>query len=163
MSSLDIFVENINRYAKNNNAKTYQELSKLLKVTEAALKHWENKTRCPSLKQIDQIADHIKCHSSALIQKNGDVFAGIENVRNGSHKHFLYFLRQYFMKKGKFSWEDKAALFYGFVSKDALKSYFRKEHFTMPPLDKLDEMAEAIGVPAYQLIEEDVDYEETDR
>lgn len=54
----------------------------------------------------------------------------------------------------KFSWNDKAALFYGFVSEDALKSYFRAENYKTPPLSKLDEMAEALGKPTYELIKE---------
>lgn len=51
---------------------------------------------------------------------------------------------------------------YGFVSKDALKSYFREENFKTPPLSKLDEMAEALGKPTYELIKEDKSDEKTD-
>ena len=58
------------------------------------------------------------------------------------------------MQKGKFSWNDKVALFYGFISEDALKSYFREKNYKIPPLSRLDEMAEALGKPAYELIKE---------
>ena len=53
-------------------------------------------------------------------------------------------------------------MFYGFVSKDALKSYFREENFKTPPLSKLDEMAEALGKPTYELIKDDKSDEKTD-
>ena len=44
------------------------------------------------------------------------------------------------------------SLFYGFISEDVLKSYFRKENYKPLPLKKLDEMAEALGRPTYELI-----------
>lgn len=65
------------------------------------------------------------------------------------------------MQAGRFSWNDKAALFYGFVSEDVLKSYFREENFKTPPLSKLDEMAEALGKPTYELIKEGESDEKT--
>lgn len=49
MSSIDIFVDNLNRIAKNNKLHTYGELAAYLNVTEDALKHWQNKSRSPSL------------------------------------------------------------------------------------------------------------------
>ena len=78
----------------------------------------------------------------------------IEYIKNNSRNALLSNLREYFMQHGKFSWNDKAALFYGFVSEDALKSYFRAENYKTPPLSKLDEMAEALGKPTYELIKE---------
>ena len=59
------------------------------------------------------------------------------------------------MTNGCFSWRNKTALFFGFVSEDMLKSYFRKMNYRIPPLKKLDEMAEALGIPTYELIKED--------
>ena len=35
-----------------------------------------------------------------------------------------------------------------------MKSYFRAENYKTPPLSKLDEMAEALGKPTYELIKE---------
>ena len=75
----------------------------------------------------------------------------------------LYQLKkEYFLQKRRFSWKDKAALFYGFVSEAALKSYFREENFKTPPLKKLDEMASALGKPTYELIKEVKLIEKTD-
>lgn len=154
MGSLDIFVENINRLAAYHHLDTYADIAKFLNVTEDSIKRWQSKTRCPSLKKIDQMGDRIGCHSYALIQKNGEIFAKIEFLQNNSRVILLRNLQEYFMQAGRFSWNDKAALFYGFVSEDVLKSYFREENFKTPPLSKLDEMAESLGKPTYELIKE---------
>lgn len=129
-------------------------MANYLSVTEDALKRWQNKSRSPSLKKIDEIGDRIKCYSYSLLQKNGELFVEIESIKNNSRNALLSNLREYFMQYGRFSWNDKAALFYGFISEDVLKSYFREENYKMPPLNKLDEMAEALGKPAYELIKE---------
>lgn len=162
MDSLDILINNINRLATAHNLNTYRKIAEFLNVTEDSLKHWQSKTRCPSLKRLDQISDKIGCLSYALIQKNGDIFAEIELLRNNSRKILIKNLKEYFLQEGRFSWNDKAALFYGFVSEDALKSYFRKENFKTPPLKKLDEMASALGKPTYELIKEVELNEKTD-
>lgn len=154
MPSIDIFVENLNRIAKHYNLRTYREIADYLHVTEDALKRWQNKSRAPSLKKIDEISDRIKCYSYSLLQKDGDLFVEIEYIKNNSRNALLSNLRDYFMQYGRFSWNDKAALFYGFVSEDVLKSYFREENYKTPPLSKLDEMAEALGKPTYELIKE---------
>lgn len=162
MSSIDIFVENLDRIAKHYNLKTYREVADYINVTEDALKHWQNKSRSPSLKRIDEIGDRIRCHSYSLLQKEGELFIEIEYIKNNSRNALLANLREYFLQHGKFSWNDKAALFYGFVSEDALKSYFREENYKTPPLSKLDEMAEALGKPTYELIKEVEPNEKTD-
>lgn len=154
MGSLDILVENINRLAAYHHLDTYADIAQFLNVTEDSIKRWQSKTRCPSLKKIDQMGDRIGCRSYSLIQKNGEIFVEIEFLRNDSREILLHNLQEYFMKAGRFSWNDKAALFYGFVSEDVLKSYFREENFKTPPLSKLDEMAEALGKPTYELIKE---------
>lgn len=154
MSSIDIFVENLNRIAKQYDLNTYREIANYLNVTEDALKRWKNKSRSPSLRKIDEIGDRLKCYSYSLLQKDGDLFVEIECVKNDSRNALLSNLREYFMQYGRFSWNDKAALFYGFISEDVLKSYFRKENYKTPPLSRLDEMAEALGKPAYELIKE---------
>lgn len=154
MPSIDIFVDNINRIARQYNLKTYREIADYLDVTEDALKRWQNKSRSPSLKKIDEIGDRIKCYSYSLLQKDGDIFIEIDSIKNNSRNVLISNLREYFMQYGRFSWREKAALFYGFVSEDVLKSYFREENYKIPPLSKLDEMAEAIGKPTYELIKE---------
>ena len=68
MDSLDIFIENINRFATDYNLNTYRKIANFLNITEDSLKHWQSKTRCPSLKRLDQISDRIGCWSYALIR-----------------------------------------------------------------------------------------------
>ena len=162
MSSIDIFVENLNRIAKHYNLRTYREIADYLNVTESALKRWQNKSRFPSLKRIDEIANRIKCYSYSLLQKDGDLFVEIEYIKNNSRNALVSNLHEYFMQYGRFSWNDKAALFYGFVSEDVLKSYFREKNYKTPPLKKLDEMAEALGKPTYELIKVVEENEKTD-
>ena len=162
MDSLDIFIENINRFATDYNLNTYRKIANFLNITEHSLKHWQSKTRCPSLKRLDQISDRIGCWSYALIQMVGVIFGEIELLRNISREVLIKNLKVYFLQKGRFTWNDKAALFYGFVSEDALKSYFREENFKTPPLKKLDEMASALGKPTYELIKEVELNEKTD-
>ena len=157
MASLEILVENLNRIARKNDLRTYKEMADYFNVKETALKRWENKSRCPSLKQIDKIADKMKCYSYALIQKNGELFTEIGCVENRSREILVENLRAYFLKMGRLSWNERTALFYGFVSEDALKSYFIDSIFKTTPLNKLDEMAEALGIPTYKLIREKED------
>lgn len=162
MDSQDILIANISRLAEYHKLNTYRKTASFLNVTEDALKHWQNKTRCPSLKRLDQIGDKIGCRTYALIQKDGDIFAGHKLLENNSREILIKNLKEYFLQKGRLSWKDKTALFYGFVSEDALKSYFREENFKTPPLKKLDEMASALGKPAYVLIKEGASIEKTD-
>lgn len=162
MGSLDVFVENINRLAEYYNLDTYADIANFLCVTEDSIKRWQNKTRCPSLSKLDQLSDRIGCYAYALIQKDGEIFAEVEVLHNNSRKILIENLKRYFLREGRFSWNDKAALFYGFVSEDVLKSYFREANYKIPPLKKLDEMAEALGVPAYELIKEIEENEKAD-
>lgn len=46
MNSMEIFLDNINRFAKYHKLETYKDLAKEIGVTETALKKWQNKTRC---------------------------------------------------------------------------------------------------------------------
>lgn len=154
MDSLDIFNNNLQRLANRHNLSTYREIAAFLQITEDLLKHWKNKTRWPTLKRIDQIGDRIGCWSYALIQRDGEIFAGIESIRNNSREILIKNLTEYFLQEKRFSWNDKVALFCHFVSEDALKSYFRKTDYKTPPLEKLDDMASALGIPTYELIKE---------
>ena len=91
MSSLDIFVENINRIANYYCLNTYSEIAKFLDVTEYSVKHWQNKTRSPSLKKIDELSDRIGCPSYALLQRDGKIFAEVEFIN-----------KRYFLRRGAF-------------------------------------------------------------
>lgn len=156
MAVLDNLIENIDRLALHYNLTTYKEIADFLNVSEDALKHWKNKSRCPSLLTVDQIGDTIGCYSYALLQKNGDIFANIELIENASREKLIKNLQAIFLQEGKFTWSDKSALFYGFVSEDNLKSYFRKKNYKVPPLKRLEEMAEALGMPVYELLKEGI-------
>lgn len=117
MGSLDIFVENINRLAAHYHLDTYADIAQFLNVTEDSIKRWQSKTRCPSLKTIDQIGDRIGCQSYALIQKNGKIFAGIDFGQNNSREILLRNLQEHFMRAGRFSWNDKVLCFMALLAK----------------------------------------------
>ena len=162
MRSLDILVDNIHRLSIYYNLHTYADIAKFLGVNESSLKRWQNKSRCPSLKRIDQLGDRIGCYSYALVQREGDVFSRIECMHNDSRRILVNNLNRIFIEEGRKTWNDKVALFYGFVSEDVLKSYFRKKGYKTPTLGRLDEMAEAIGKPVYDLLKEVNDNEKAD-
>lgn len=163
MGSLDIFIDNINKIAESNHLFTYNEIAKHLKISIGSLKQWECKSRSPSLKKLDQISNAIGCHTYLLIQKNADFTITIKHVNNSSRDILIENLQEIFINNGRFTWRDRAALFYEFVSEDALKSYFRNQNYKTPPLKKLDDMAEALGIPTYRLLKENGLDEETDK
>lgn len=152
MRSLKILCENLERISQKNEFDGYKELADYIGVKESTLKCWKSLLRSPFLKQIDYICDNMKLQSYVLIQPNSDLSIEDKFQKNNSRLKFLDYLQSYFLKCGRFTWNDKAALFYGFVSEDALKSYFRTTNYKTPPLNKLDEMAEALGIPTYELI-----------
>lgn len=152
MRSLNILCENLDRLSQRKGFNGYKDLADYIGVKESTLKCWKSMLRSPSLKQIDDICDNMKIQSYVLIQPNSDLSIEVEFQRNNSRLKMLEYLQSYFLKYGRFTWNDKAALFYGFVSEDALKSYFRSTNYKTPPLKKLDEMAEALGVPTYELL-----------
>lgn len=162
MNSLEIFLININRLAREQHLNSYRELAVRLGVTEAALKKWQNQTRAPSLWQLDRIADKNQIYTYSLIQRDGSLAPRPEGVCNNSRQALLDNLQWYFTKMERCSWRNRAALFFNFVSEDALKSYFRPSGFKTPPLKRLDEMGDAIGCAAYRLIKEGALYEERD-
>lgn len=152
MASIDIFVENINNMAYRRRLATYRELAEHLQISENTLKCWENKSRSPSFNQIDRIADVLNIYSYALLEPRNELLEEPAVVINNSRECLLINLQRIFIDNGRATWNDKAALFYGFLSEDILKSYFRESNFKTPPLKRFDEMAEALGIPPYMLI-----------
>lgn len=152
MSSIDIFVENVNNMASRKRLTTYKQLAEHLHIGENTLKCWENKSRSPSLNQIDRIANVLNIYSYALLESGNKLLEEPEIVINNSRERLVMNLQRIFIDNGRTTWNDKVALFYGFLSEDVLKSYFRTRNFKTPPLKRIDEMAEALGIPPYMLI-----------
>ena len=155
MGSLDVVIENINRLADRNNLLKYDEIADFLKISKSSLKQWESKLRTPTLRKLDYICNILAIPTYILLQKNADFDIDYNFTNNNSREVFIKNLEDFFVIKGCFSWRNKTALFFNFVSEDMLKSYFRKINYRIPPLKRLDEMAEALGIPTYQLIKED--------
>lgn len=159
MSSIDIFIENVNNMASRKRLTTYKQLAEHLLIRENTLKCWENKSRSPSLNQIDRIANKLNIYSYTLIESGNKLKEEPEIVINNSREILVMNLQRIFIENGRTTWNDKVALFYGFLSEDILKSYFRTSNFKTPPLKRIDEMAEALGVPTYMLIKGGMKYE----
>lgn len=157
MNSLDIFVENLDKLADYYKLSSYEQLAGYLGVNINTLKCWKSKKRFPSLKKLDRIADNLQIKTCNLIKRNALVQAVLENKvmeKNDSRYIFTENLKRIFQEKRKHTWNEKVSLFSGFVGEDALKAYFKSNKQNAPTLKKLDDMAEALGIPVYKLIEE---------
>lgn len=70
------------------NGKSYAELALYLDVPSSTLKSWINGNRCPTLKNIDKIANKIGCYSSDLLNINSNI--ANENMHsNDLHYYFV--------------------------------------------------------------------------
>ena len=109
------------------------------------------------MKQLDKIADYLQINTCDLIKRNALVQAVLENKvvePNDSRDIFEENLKHIFKEREKSTWNEKVALFSGFVGEAALKAYFKSNSPNAPTLKKLDDMAETLGIPVYKLIEE---------
>ena len=156
MSSIDVFNDNINNIASSKGLETYRQLADYLGINQNTLKCWQNKSRCPSLKQIDNIGNKLNVYTYDLLRSGNNLIEESKTIVNNSREQLIMNLQRKFIDKGRTTWNDKVALFYGFLSEDVLKSYFRKKNYKTPPLKKIDEMAEALGIPPYMLIKGDI-------
>ena len=152
MGSIDILMDNINNLASKKKLSRYIDIAAYLGISISTLKQWESKKRYPTLNALDRVGDKLNVPTYLLLQKESDLTVTCRISKNNSREIFINNLEEIFTNKGRFSWRAKTSLFFGFVSEDMLKSYFRKTNYRVPPLKILDEMAEALGVPTYQLI-----------
>ncbi len=146
-----IFRENLERLLIE--MQTYNALANRLGVADSTLKSWMNGYRAPSLKMLDKIANTIGCASSDLIKPN----AAIQNqgiYTNNSHNAFVRNLNIVFLRKQCFTVPQKLNLLNNVITDFALTSYNRKVQYKLPPLAKLDQIANELDVLAYKLLEE---------
>ena len=145
------FRENLESLLKG---KSYSELAMYLGVPSSTLKSWINGSRCPTLRNIDKLANRIGCYSSDLL--NSKVCIINKNVHsNDSHISFVKNLNIVFLKNQCFSTPQKLALLNHVVTDFALQSYLRKQNYKLPTLSKLDVIADALGISTYSLLSEE--------
>ena len=145
------FRENLELLLKG---KSYSEVAMYLGVPSSTLKSWINGSRCPSLRNIDKIANRIGCYSSDLLNSKGHVMD--RNVHsNDSHLSFVKNLNIIFLKNQCFSTPQKLTLLNNAVTDFALQSYLRKHNYKLPTLSKLDVIADALGISTYSLLLEE--------
>lgn len=136
------------------NGKSYSELALYLNVPSSTLKSWINGSRCPTLRNIDKLANRIGCHSSDLL--NSEVHIIDKNVHlNDSHLSFVKNLNIIFLTNQCFSTPQKLALLNNVITDFALQSYLRKQDYKLPTLSKLDVIADALGISTYSLLLEE--------
>lgn len=137
------------------NDKSYSELAQYLNISPSTLKSWINGSRCPTLKNIDKLANKIGCYSSDLLTPKVHIIN--KNVHsNDSHLSFVKNLNILFLKKQCFSTPQKLALLNNTITDFALQSYLRKQDYRLPTLSKLDVIANELGIPTYSLLLEEV-------
>lgn len=136
------------------NGKSYSELALYLNVPSSTLKSWINGSRCPTLRNIDKLANRIGCYSSDLL--NSEVHIIDKNVHlNDSHLSFVKNLNIIFLRNQCFSTPQKLALLNNVITDFALQSYLRKQDYKLPTLSKLDVIADALGISTYSLLLEE--------
>lgn len=146
------FRENLELLLKG---KSYSEVAMYLGVPSSTLKSWINGSRCPSLRNIDKIANRIGCYSSDLLNSKGHVMD--RNVHsNDSHLSFVKNLNIIFLKNQCFSTPQKLTLLNNAVTDFALQSYLRKQNYKLPTLSKLDVIADALDISTYSLLLEEI-------
>ncbi len=135
--------------------KSYENLALSLGVPNSTVKSWINGTRCPSLKTIDKIANKIGCYSADFITE--DCCIENKNIHsNSSHSLFVKNLNILFLKNHCFSLPHKLSLLDNVVTDYALQSYLRKQNYKTPTLSKLDLIADALNMPTYVLLSEEI-------
>lgn len=135
--------------------KSYANLALYLGVPESTLKSWINGIRCPSLKTIDKIANKVGCYSADFITDNATLVN--KNVHtNSSRSNFVKNLNILFLKNHCFSTPNKLALLDNTITDFALQSYLRKQNYKNPTLTKLDLIANALNIPTYILLLEEM-------
>jgi transcriptional regulator with XRE-family HTH domain len=156
MQSKNILVKNLIRYMGELKYEDYTSFAKFLGVNVNTLKCWLSEKRTPNLHSIDQIANIMNLPAYYLLIP--DVTFTCETsekekyIPNNSREIFSENLKQIYRKNNKFTWNEKAAIFYGYFSVDTLMSYTREKSHRTPPLSKIYLIAECLGMEPYKLI-----------
>ena len=139
------------RYNCNN----YSDLSSVLNVNCNTLKGWMTHRKHPRLSTLDSIADTLQIRTSELLNPDFDINTAIRESNNHSAVNFRRNLQLVFIHRNCSSWNSRVTLFYGFISIDSLKAFFRNNHPNSPSLLQLGHIASALGVKPYELIAEE--------
>lgn len=132
---------------------TYNRLALKLGVSNSCLKSWVTRQRTPSIRSIDKVANQLGCHSYQLIRSSPIAYGNAKN--NDSHISFCRNLGIIFIEQQCFSVPQKLAILNQQISDFALSSYFRTTNYKLPTLQKLDDIACALGIETYKLLFEE--------
>ena len=135
--------------------RTYAQLAMDLDISENTLKSWMRPCRGPSMKKLDELADKLNCYTFDLI-KEGALPTRLLYKKNNSHAAFKRNLNIQFINRQCFNKAKKILLLGNAVSEFALTSYLRPANFKMPTLEKLDRIADELGIKTYELLLEEI-------
>lgn len=162
MNINSIITKNLLMYMDRYNYKDYKSFSKAICINTNTFKCWISEKRNPTINTLDKICDKLELPTYYLFipPKNFIVDQNIGNnyLPNNSRKIISTNLKKIFISKHKYTWNDKASLFYGYFSIDTLMSYTRDQSFRTPPLDKISLLAECLGIESYKLIMKGVEF-----
>lgn len=142
------------------NEQTYKQLALRLGVSDSCLKSWLTKQRTPSIRSIDKVANQVGCFTYQFIKPDQLILGKCK--KNDSHISFCRNLGVIFIEHQCFSVPQKLALLNQQVSDFALSSYLRTVNYKLPTLEKLDDIAHALGIETYSLLFEE-DYLDEER
>jgi transcriptional regulator with XRE-family HTH domain len=156
MSLSDIIIRNLLSYMDDHNYQDYESFSKFIKINVSTFKCWTSKKRTPTLGTLDKICDTLEIPTYYLLIPatgfNADQTIKDIYLPNHSRSIISTNLKQIFITKHRYNWNDKISLFYGYFSIDTLKSYVRCKNYRTPPLEKISLIAECLGIEPYKLI-----------
>lgn len=156
MQAMKNFRENINLYREHLGCPTGDALAAALGTSPGTLRCWLAGQRAVSLGGLDALGNHLRVPAHALIEKGAHLATRSLGPReNRSGEALAGNLRQIFILRTRVTWGEREALFFGQISTPALMSYLRNTGGRLPPLEKLDLMAECLGVEVHLLIKED--------
>ncbi len=163
MQAMKNFQDNIGYLMESFNMTKYREISALIGVKENTIKSFLSENRYISIRMLDLVADNLHLPSYFLIKKNTyenfkeeyEMKYGL-GYSNDSSYVLAVNLKRIFIDRGKTTWKDREALFFGFFGESALMSYTRDKNRRVPSLGRISLMAECLGIQVEFLIKEDI-------
>ncbi|MCL2386936.1 MAG: helix-turn-helix domain-containing protein [Defluviitaleaceae bacterium] len=147
-SALKIFCEHIEKNFLDEEA--LKKAAEKLGFPESSLRSWLNYQRTPSIRSLDKIANRIGCLTYQLIRNQPLEFG--KHRDNNSNIPLRINLSKFFADNGCRFMAQKLSLLQHQVTEDMLKSYLRIKDYRIPSLQKLEAMAQALGVETHKLL-----------
>lgn len=155
MTTMRLFVTNLNNYISYKQLDTVKDLSVHLSINYNRLVSWLNFQRTPPLVVIDEIANILQVSSRDLIgtQIDFNSYTFIRRINNISNEKFCVNLRKYLNKYDIKTAADFVTYFDGEFSEHTYYSYFKNKNNKTPSLKSLEILSQFLEVSPFKLIE----------